>query len=55
MPSIKKANLAEISKDEIVKTLGVSMKATLENIDKSNTTAPWRKHFRPAMCLGIGG
>ena len=55
MRSIKEANLVDISKDTIVRDLGTSMKATLENIDKSNTAAPWRKHFRPAMCLGIGG
>lgn len=53
MPSIKEANLIDISKDTIVKDLGISMKATVENIDKYASAAPWREHFRTAMSMSI--
>ena len=53
MPSIKEANLVDISKDTIVRDLGISMKATLEHVDKDASAAPWRKHFRSAMSMSI--
>ena len=55
MPRIKKANLADISKNKIVKDLGISMKATVENINKCVSDTPWRKHFRASMSMSIAG